>query len=60
MPASGVGAVSLDVTATEQAGDAFVTAYQCDSRPLASSVNYVAGQTVPNAVIAPVSPAGEV
>jgi hypothetical protein len=29
-------------------------------RPLASSINYSAGATVPNAVIAPVSPTGDV
>jgi hypothetical protein len=59
-PADGVIAVSLNVTVTEPDGDGFVTVYPCDSRPLASNVNYVAGQTVPNAVIAPVSPDGEV
>jgi hypothetical protein len=60
IPATGVGAVSLNVTVTEPEGDGFVTVYPCDPRPLASSVNFVAGQTVANAVIAPVSPTGEV
>jgi hypothetical protein len=60
VPASGVGAVSLNVTVTEAGGSGFVTVYPCGSKPNASSLNYVAGQTVPNAVIAPVSPSGEV
>src|SRR5262249_11125121 len=60
VPATGIGAVSLNVTSTEQAGDGFVTAYPCGSRPLASSVNFVAGRDVANAVIAPVSPTGMV
>jgi hypothetical protein len=60
VPASGVGAVSLNVTVTEAGGSGFVTVYPCGTRPNASSLNYVAGQTVPNAVIAPVSPSGEV
>lgn len=34
--------------------------YPCGGRPVVSSLNYVAGQTVPNAVIAPVSGSGEV
>jgi hypothetical protein len=32
----------------------------CGERPLTSNVNFVAGATVPNAVIAPVSPDGTV
>jgi hypothetical protein len=60
VPSSGVGAVSLNVTVTQPAGPGFVTVYPCGDRPLASNVNFVAGQTVPNAVIAPVSAQGEV
>ncbi len=60
VPASGAGAVALNVTVTDPAAAGFVTVYPCGERPLASNVNYVAGQTVPNAVIAPVSPAGTV
>jgi hypothetical protein len=60
VPATGVGAVSLNVTVTEAGGSGFVTVYPCGTRPNASSLNYVAGQTVPNAVIAPVSAEGEV
>ena len=60
VPASGVGAVSLNVTVTSPDGGGFVTVYPCGGRPDASNLNFVAGQTVPNAVIAPVSAEGEV
>jgi hypothetical protein len=60
VPAGGVAAVSLNVTATEPDGRGFVTVYPCGDRPGASSLNFVTGQTVPNAVVAPVSANGEV
>ncbi len=60
VPASGVGAVSLNVTVTEAGGSGYVTVYPCGTKPNASSLNYTAGQTIPNAVIAPVSAQGEV
>jgi hypothetical protein len=60
IPVAGVGAVSLNVTVTEAQGSGFVTVYPCGSRPGASSLNFVAGQTVPNAVLTPVSSNGEV
>ena len=60
VPASGVGAISMNVTVTEPDGPGFVTVYPCGTQPNASSLNYVAGQTIPNAVIAPVSAQGEV
>jgi hypothetical protein len=60
VPALGVGAVSLNVTVIQAEGPGFVTVYPCGLRPNASSLNYVAGQTVPNAVIAAVSDQGEV
>ena len=60
VPATGVGAVSMNVTVTEPDGAGYVTVYPCGTQPLASSLNYVAGQTIPNAVIAPVSAQGEV
>lgn len=45
-------AVSLNVTVTGPAGAGFVTVYPCGStRPWASNLNFVAGQTVPNAVV---------
>jgi hypothetical protein len=58
-PPLGVGAVSLNVTVTNPVGGGYVTVYPCGAKPFASSVNFVAGQTVANAVIAPLSPTGE-
>ena len=60
VPGSGAGAVALNVTVTDADGPGFVTVYPCGDRPLASNVNFVAGQTVPNAVIAPLSARGTV
>ncbi len=60
VPASGVGAVALNVTVTLPSAVGFVTVFPCGSRPNTSNVNHVAGQTVPNAVIAPVSGDGHV
>jgi hypothetical protein len=60
-PASGVSAVSLNVTVDNPVASGFVTVYPCGSPlPLVSSVNYVAGQTVANAVIAPLAADGKV
>ena len=58
-PPQGVAAVSLNVTVTNTTGNGFVTVYPCGTRAEVSSVNYFAGQTVANAVIAPLSPTGE-
>ena len=55
-----MGAVSLNVTAVGPVGAGYVTVYPCGARPNASNLNFVAGQTVPNAVITPVSANGEV
>ena len=63
IPANGVSAVSLNVTAlgiSTSSYGGYVTVYPCDSRPNASNLNFVADQTVPNAVIAPVSTRGTV
>ncbi|MEI6496569.1 MAG: hypothetical protein WCO88_07840, partial [Actinomycetota bacterium] len=61
LPGSGVGAVALNITATEPVGNGFVTAYPCGSAvPGVSSVNFVAGQTVANAAVVPVSGSGQV
>ncbi len=60
VPASGVGAVSLNVTSTGSAVDGFITVYACGSRELVSSVNFVAGKTVANAVVTPLSGSGTV
>ena len=60
VPATGVGAVSLNVAVTNPAAAGFITVFPCGPRNLVASVNYIAGQTVANAVIAPVSPSGTV
>ena len=52
MPA-GVDAVVLNVTAVSARSAGFATVYPCGlARPEASNLNFVAGQTVPNLVIA--------
>ncbi len=60
VPVSGVGAVSLNVTSTGSTSDGFITVYGCGTRELVSSVNFPAGRTVANAVVAPVSATGMV
>ena len=60
MPASGVAAVALNVTVTGPSGPGYITVFPCGSLPNASNVNFEVDQTIPNAVIAPVSPSGQV
>jgi hypothetical protein len=58
VPATGVSAVVLNVTAADGNVPGFLTAYAADgTRPTASNLNYSAGQVVPNRVIVPVSAA---
>jgi hypothetical protein len=52
-------AALLNVTVTDPVATGFVTVYACDQAvPVASNLNFVAGQTVPNAVVAPLSANG--
>lgn len=61
VPSSGVGAVALNVTATEGTSSSFVTVYPAGAtRPTASNLNTVANQTVPNMVIVPVGTGGQI
>ena len=60
VPASGVGAVSLTVTATNSALSGFVTVTPCGAVGETSSVNFQAGTDTANAVLTPLSSAGEV
>ena len=60
VPATGVSAVVLNVTAVAPTGGGFITAYGPGARPTVSNLNFVAGQTVPNLVIVPVSATGTV
>jgi len=61
VPASGVGAVALNVTVAGATAAGYVTAWPTGSgRPLASNLNFVPGQLVPNMVIARVGSGGKV
>lgn len=61
IPATGVAAVSLNVTATEASGGAFVTVYPCGTtRPFVSNLNVTPGDIAANGVITPVSSTGTV
>jgi hypothetical protein len=57
----GAGTVSLNVTVTDPRTDGFVTVFPCGGLlPLSSNVNFLAGQTVANAVISRVGPDGTI
>ena len=59
VPATGVTAVVLNVTATEPTAASFLTVFPDDvSRPVASNLNVVPGQTVPNLVVVRVPASG--
>lgn len=61
VPASGVEAVTLNLTETNATAASYITAYPTGaSRPLASNVNFVAGQTVPNRVIVKLGTGGKI
>ncbi|TVT17305.1 S53 family peptidase [Amycolatopsis acidiphila] len=55
-PLAGAAALMLNVTATESTDGGFLTVYPSNvARPASSNLNYVAGQTIPNAVVTPVN-----
>jgi len=61
VPASGVDAVAINVTATGSTGESFLTVYPAaTTRPTASNLNFKAGRTNPNMVIAKVGAGGSV
>lgn len=61
VPAAGVSAVVLNLTATGPTRSGYVTAHPAGStRPNASSLNFATGQTVPNLVVAKVGSSGAV
>jgi hypothetical protein len=61
VPSSGAGGVVLNLTETSATAAGFVTAWPSDAgQPLASSLNFVAGETVPNLVELPLGPSGSV
>lgn len=60
VPSNAVAA-AMNVTVTEPAKSGYVTAYPCgSSAPLASNLNFTAGQTIPNAVLSGLGTGGEV
>ncbi|MFF2042552.1 hypothetical protein ACFVVX_19195 [Kitasatospora sp. NPDC058170] len=61
LPAAGVTAVALNVTATDPKGAGHLTVFPSGQQaPTTSSLNFTAGQTVANAVIVPVGPDGRI
>jgi hypothetical protein len=61
VPSDGVAAIVLNVTVTGPTGAGFVTAYPNGTvAPLASNLNFVAGQTIPNMVTVKVGSDGKV
>ena len=60
MPADAAAAV-LNLAVTEAQGSGFVTVWPCgEAMPTAANLNFVAGQTVANAVVATVGAGGKV
>jgi len=58
---TGATAVAVSLTADRAGLPGYLTAYACGTqRPLASSANYVPGVPASNAVLAPVSPDGQI
>lgn len=61
VPASGVTAVALNVTAVTPDTGGYLTVYPAGTeKPNASNINFTAGQTIPNMVIAKVGDGGKV
>ncbi len=61
VPASGAVAAVLNVTATDTTAAGYITAWPSGAaQPNASSLNFVAGQTVPNLVVAKLGGNGDV
>jgi hypothetical protein len=58
--AEDLGAVALNVTATNPTAAGWLNVYGCGAMPFASNVNFVAGQTVANSVLSPVSADGAI
>ncbi len=61
VPASGVGAVVVNVTVADPTASGFVTVFPSGSAlPTASNLNFVAGQVTPNLVVAKVGALGQI
>lgn len=58
---AGTSAVVLNLTATEPGSTGFLSAWPgASSPPLASNLNFRAGQTVPNLAVVPLGPDGSI
>ena len=61
VPTTGVTAVLMNLTVTDTTASSFLTAYPTGGAlPTASNLNWVAGQTVANRVVVPVSSSGQI
>ena len=61
VPGAGVGAVVMNTTVTEPGDIGYLTVYPAGTdRPLASNLNFIGGQTVPNLVMVKVGTGGKV
>lgn len=63
LPASGITAVSLNLTAVDGTGSGYVTAYpdaEGSTPPASSNLNYLAGQVVASTAIVPVGTDGKI
>jgi hypothetical protein len=60
IPASGVRTVILNITAAAPAGPSYLTVFPGPGQPEASNLNFAAGQTIPNLVVAQVNSQGRV
>ena len=61
VPATGVGAVVVNVTAVQPSETTYLTTYPSNTpRPVASNLNPAAGRTTANLVVVPVGPGGSI
>lgn len=61
VPSTGVSAVALNVTATASTSNSFLTVYPTgEARPVASNINFLAGTSVPNMVVAKLGADGSI
>ena len=61
VPSTGASAVVVNVTVTGTTAPSWLTVYPTgESQPLAANLNYVAGQTIPNLVIAKLGANGQI
>ncbi|MEZ5296370.1 MAG: hypothetical protein R2697_08910 [Ilumatobacteraceae bacterium] len=57
---NGATAAAINLTATNPQAAGHLTAYNCGTRPTASTLNYAAGTTITNASIIPLSSSGKI